>query len=64
MSGVVTIPAFSGCGTGGEDLDSLFTASISGPGNAIIMNQGTTCIPVEPSTICPATMPVIPGTES
>ncbi|MFI6725852.1 hypothetical protein NRF20_07770 [Streptomyces sp. R-74717] len=63
MSGVVTIPAFSGCGTGGEDLDSLFTASISGPGNAIIMNQGTTCIPIEPSTICPATMPVIPGAK-
>ncbi len=28
----MTIPAFTGCGTGGEDLDRLLTASVSGPG--------------------------------
>ncbi|MFF1832636.1 DUF6801 domain-containing protein [Streptomyces sp. NPDC058231] len=64
LSGVVNIPEFSGCGSGGEDLDPLFTASISGPDNAITMNQGTTCIPIEPSTICPPSMPTMPGTNS
>jgi hypothetical protein len=64
LDGEIEIPPFSGCGTGGEDLDPLFTASLSGLGNAITMNQGTTCIPSEPSTPCPPTMPTMPSTKS
>ncbi|MCX4820596.1 hypothetical protein OG883_11870 [Streptomyces sp. NBC_01142] len=61
LSGPVTIPEFSGCGTGGEDLDQLFSASISGPGNHIEMNQGTVCVPSQTNTPCPPTMPELPG---
>lgn len=43
LTGEVTIPAFTGCGVGGEDLDRLLTASISGPGNYIKQIQGQTC---------------------
>jgi hypothetical protein len=50
QEGEIEIPPFSGCGRGGEDLDPQFTASFSGPGNAITMNQDTACIPSEPST--------------
>lgn len=39
----MTIPAFKGCGAGGENLDRLLTASISGPGNYIKQIQGQTC---------------------
>ncbi|WP_250302837.1 DUF6801 domain-containing protein [Streptomyces sp. A 4/2] len=61
MEGEVTIPPFSGCGTADENLDSLFTASISGPGNLVSLNQGTTCIPEDTSTPCPPTMPELPS---
>jgi hypothetical protein len=43
LTGEATIPAFTGCGTGGEDLDRLLTASVSGPGNHIKQIQGQTC---------------------
>ncbi|MFD7766993.1 DUF6801 domain-containing protein [Streptomyces sp. NPDC059787] len=52
LSGEATIPAFTGCGTDGEDLDRLLTASVSGPGNHIKQVQGQTCAiaaPVFPS---------------
>ncbi|MFC8423151.1 DUF6801 domain-containing protein [Streptomyces sp. NPDC057236] len=52
LSGETTIPAFTGCGTDGEDLDRLLTASVSGPGNLIKQVQGQTCAiaaPVFPS---------------
>ncbi|NEB76938.1 hypothetical protein G3I40_17185, partial [Streptomyces sp. SID14478] len=62
LSGVVDIPAFSGCGTNGEDLDPLFTASISGPGNYITMNQAATCLPDFNGTPnCPPVIPPLPG---
>ncbi|WP_405775044.1 DUF6801 domain-containing protein [Streptomyces sp. NBC_00859] len=61
LDGTIDIPEFSGCGTNGEDLDPLFTASISGPGNSIEMNQGTTCIPDSPDNLCPPNIPVLPG---
>lgn len=41
----LTIPAFTGCGTHGENLDALFTAAVSGPGNSLNLNQGTLCAP-------------------
>ncbi|MFF1486763.1 DUF6801 domain-containing protein [Streptomyces sp. NPDC058319] len=43
LTGETTIPAFTGCGAGGEDLDGLLTASVSGPGNYIKQIQGQTC---------------------
>jgi hypothetical protein len=41
----LTIPPFTGCGTGGEDLDPLFTAAVSGPGNSLNFIQGALCVP-------------------
>ncbi|MBQ1089696.1 DUF6801 domain-containing protein [Streptomyces sp. B93] len=46
LTGEFTIPAFTGCGTGGEDLDPLLTASVSGPGNYTKQIQGQTCAPL------------------
>ncbi len=43
LTGEVTIPAFKGCGTKGESLDRLLTASIAGPGNHVKQIQGQTC---------------------
>ncbi|MFF5155908.1 DUF6801 domain-containing protein [Streptomyces sp. NPDC000348] len=43
LTGEVTVPAFTGCGTGGENLDRLLTASVSGPGNYVKQIQGQTC---------------------
>lgn len=40
LSGTETIPSFTGCGTGGDDLDPLITGMISGPGNPLHMVQG------------------------
>ena len=36
----ITIPAFAGCGAGGEDLSSIVTAMASGPNNPISATQG------------------------
>ncbi|MFI0355689.1 DUF6801 domain-containing protein [Actinomadura sp. 9N407] len=44
LSGMVNVPAFSGCGVG-EDLDRLFTASVSGEGNYVQLTQGPVCFP-------------------
>lgn len=43
LTGEATVPAFTDCGTGGEDLDRLLTASVSGPGNYVKQIQGQTC---------------------
>lgn len=64
LNGKVDIPAFSGCGTGGEDLNPLFTASLSGPGNRVFLNQGTVCVPSQSDGLCPPTMPALPGAET
>lgn len=42
LTGTATIPPFSGCGVG-EDLDPIFNASISGPGNFMKLIQGVPC---------------------
>jgi hypothetical protein len=61
LEGDVTIPPFSGCGSGGENLNSLFTAQISGPGNHIVMNQGNACVPEQQdNTQCPPLIPALP----
>ncbi|WP_143608704.1 DUF6801 domain-containing protein [Streptomyces sp. CB03234] len=51
LTGTATIPEFSGCGTT-EDLDRLFTASLSGGGNHMKMTQGVLCSPGQPE-YCP-----------
>lgn len=40
LDGRITIPPFAGCGNRGEDLSPLFTAALSGPGNAVRIRQG------------------------
>lgn len=55
LTGEITIPPFTGCGVG-EDLNPLFTASISGPGNFVVLTQGIPCFIVGGQG-CP---PVIP----
>ncbi|MFI9416788.1 DUF6801 domain-containing protein [Streptomyces werraensis] len=55
LAGEVSIPAFTGCGTGDEDLDRLLTASVSGPGNHIKQVQGQTCTPLVPVFETPET---------
>jgi hypothetical protein len=50
LTGTATIPPFTGCGTGGDDLDRLLTASISGPGNFVRLVQGALCKPSNGST--------------
>ncbi|MEW2634539.1 DUF6801 domain-containing protein [Streptomyces sp. NPDC048389] len=61
MRGTVTIPEFTGCGSGGEDLDQLFSASLSGPDNLIAMRQGPLCVPGAPGLKCPPPVPALPG---
>ncbi|MGV9281785.1 DUF6801 domain-containing protein [Streptomyces sp. NPDC003730] len=55
LSGETSIPAFTGCGTDGEDLDRLLTASVSGPGNHIKQVQGQTCAIAAPVFPTPET---------
>ncbi|MEU6441737.1 DUF6801 domain-containing protein [Streptomyces sp. NPDC047046] len=61
LTGKVDIPAFTGCGTGGENLNGLFTAAISGPGNEIRMNQAPTCLPGDFPVACPPALPELPS---
>ncbi|MFF8289790.1 DUF6801 domain-containing protein [Streptomyces sp. NPDC016309] len=51
LTGSATIPEFSGCGAT-EDLDPLFTASLSGSGNHTRLTQGVLCSPGQPE-FCP-----------
>ncbi|MGW7066792.1 DUF6801 domain-containing protein [Streptomyces sp. NPDC054855] len=43
LQGELTIPALSGCGAHGEDLDALLSGAVSGPGNALKIRQGRVC---------------------
>jgi hypothetical protein len=57
LQGRVTIPRFSGCGVG-ENLDPLFTGSISGKGNFVKQTQGKLCGPAQPAAwVCPPPVP-------
>lgn len=59
LTGTVTIPRFSGCGVG-ENLDPLFSASVSGPGNFTLQTQGQICFPSNPNppvSVCPPPVP-------
>ncbi|WP_407565466.1 DUF6801 domain-containing protein [Streptomyces sp. 184] len=43
LRSLVTVPPFTGCGTGGEDLDPVFTSALSGPGNYVELKQSPLC---------------------
>lgn len=52
------IPPFRGCRSPtGENLDALFTSSISGRGNSLNLIQGPLCVPASDPTWC---LPAIP----
>jgi hypothetical protein len=55
LTGTVTVPPFTGCGVG-ENLDSIFTASVSGPGNYTKVTQGEFCV-VNNKVVCPPPKP-------
>lgn len=51
----LVIPPFTGCVTGhghGENLDALFTAALSGPGNTLNFVQGRLCDPLSAPQMC------------
>jgi hypothetical protein len=57
LSGKITIPPFVDCGVT-ENLDPLFTGSISGRGNFVKMTQGVLCAPSQPQNyVCPPPVP-------
>jgi hypothetical protein len=57
LSGNVTIPPFTGCGVT-ENLNPLFTGSISGRGNFVKQTQGKLCGPSQPAAwSCPPPPP-------
>ncbi|MFC8128518.1 DUF6801 domain-containing protein [Streptomyces sp. NPDC057302] len=57
LEGELDIPALSGCGADGEDLDGLLSGAVSGSGNALKIRQGRVCGAV--STTCK--IPELPG---
>jgi hypothetical protein len=46
LTGTVAIPPFKGCASGGYNLDPLFTATVSGPGNFVKLSQAPLCTPL------------------
>jgi hypothetical protein len=57
LGGSVTIPPFTGCRDGTENLDPIFTASVSGPGNDVLLTQGAPCF-VNGGFGCPPCKPI------
>jgi hypothetical protein len=53
-TGDVTIPEFTGCGSGGDNLDPLLDASVSGLGNHVDLQTGLLCAPGYDLTFCGA----------
>jgi hypothetical protein len=57
LTGVVTIPPFKGCGVA-ENLDPVFNATVSGPGNFVKVTQAVLCTPtIAPPNGCPPVKP-------
>jgi hypothetical protein len=54
VTGTIDIPPFTNCGVG-EDLNPLFTASISGPDNVSLLTQGPACLILGGGTCNPHT---------
>jgi hypothetical protein len=58
LTGEVTVPQFSGCANGPDDLDPIFNATVSGPDNYAKINQAPFCSPQ--TTGAPGCPPVKP----
>ncbi|QES45484.1 hypothetical protein DEJ49_34865 [Streptomyces venezuelae] len=43
LQGELDIPALTGCGADGEDLDVLLSGAVAGPGNPLKIRQGRVC---------------------
>ena len=60
LNGTITVPSFTGCGVG-ENLDPIFNATVSGPGNFVQLTQGELCVSWNVSGAfpegCPANVP-------
>jgi hypothetical protein len=58
LAGTIDIPHFTGCGVG-ENLDPVFNAAVSGPGNYVQLTQGTVCGDWPPGSDsgCPPSVP-------
>jgi len=59
VTGTIDIPPFTNCGVG-EDLNPLFTASISGQDNASLLTQGPVCFVLGGGTCNPRTGKPVP----
>jgi len=58
LTGTVTVPKFTGCANGSDNLDPIFDATVSGPGNFVKVNQAPFCSPtVTPPNGCPPKIP-------
>jgi hypothetical protein len=57
LTGTVTIPPFKGCSNGTENLDPIFDATVSGPGNFVKITQAPVCTP-QAQVGCPPAKPV------
>jgi hypothetical protein len=57
LTGTVMVPPFSGCSDGTENLDPIFNATVSGPGNFVKVTQATLCTPLTGGG-CPPAKPV------
>jgi hypothetical protein len=56
VNGTITVPPFTGCGVG-ENLDPIFNASVSGPGNYVQLTQGNLCVAWNVSGTIPSNCP-------
>lgn len=57
LTGTVTIPSFSGCANGSDNLDPIFDATVSGPGNFAKVTQAKPCFSDPPGPVCPPRIP-------
>jgi len=57
LTGTVTVPSFKGCSDGSENLDPIFNASVSGPGNFVKITQAALCTPAQ-NFGCPPVKPI------
>ncbi len=55
LTGFIKVPKFKGCGVG-ENLDPIFDATISGPGNFVKLTQGPVCFLLG-GGVCPPPIP-------
>lgn len=58
LTGTVNIPSFSGCANGTDNLDPIFDATVSGPGNFAKITQAVPCFTATPTrATCPPRKP-------